>query len=240
MPPTRRDVLRRSGVALAAVGGAGAVGRAAGQTADEYAAPTGVTISYDQSRLERYRPWLDLSALKVKPYALFGLIAESPNYEYDVMVYAARYTHQDGVSSLSPPLTDSHLRDTEWLYVYVSESGSVEEVVYTAYHWTAKQSIAPNIPLYDGTHPVAHVVRPWHHYVLNGAVTGEFVDIDNLNAEDAFDRWLTEQGMADNLAPGTVRDPDTMRRRESWWRSGFDAWYAELFHSVLEPLPVIG
>lgn len=237
----RRDFLRQTGLAASGLGTvAVATQPAAAQTLSEYRPPEHVTISFDEARLKTYRPWLDLSALEIEPYGLFGQVASSPEYDYDVMVYAARYVMQQGVSPLAPPLNDSHFGDTEWFYVFVDEAGDVAEVVYTAYHWVAKRVVGDGIPLYDGTHPIAHVVRPWHHYVLAGDITGELVRLrDMTNRQQGFEDWL-ESGMMENLRPGTVRDPATMRWADSWWRDGWDATYAQIFHDWIEGLPVIG
>jgi hypothetical protein len=233
----RREFL--AGAAGAAVLSATA-GQAAAQSETELSAydpPAHVTISYDEQRLKTYRPWLDLSALDSKPYALYGQVVESPEYEFDVLVYAARYAIQEGISDLQPPLTDSHFGDTEFMLVYLNDQGEVAEVVYTVYHWTADRVSGDAIPMYDGDHVSATVVNPWHNYILRSGISGTFVNLRDMTDDtDGLQSWL-RNGMAANLKPGCLRDPETMLSRGHFWKSGWDARYAELFHTLIEPLP---
>lgn len=238
----RREFL--ASTATAATLGPAAVARAAAQLPDEYALPEFVSATYDEEYLSEYRPWLNLSRLDVRPYGLFAQVYTSPEYSTDALVYAARYTHQDGVSSLAPPLTDSHWGDTEWVFVFVDDAGAVEEVAYTLHHWTIDRASGDEIPLYDETHPSATVVNPHHSYILASGVDGEYVTLRDLltPAEDGegLEYWL-DRGMSDNLHPEVVKEPWTLKyTRDHLWRSGFDATYAQVFRTALEPLPFIG
>lgn len=204
---TRRQYLKvlgagaAGGAALPAVSGLAAADHGEQQ-------PSHVTLEYDQAFLETYRPMLVLRELDVKPLALYSWKATSPEYDTAVGVYWAEYTHQEGVSEY-----DSHFGDHEPVYVFVDEqSGDVEEVVYSGYHWLAARTRTPD--LYAETHPKLHVVSPWHHYFTT-TEQGTLVETGDLTSE--FQAWL-DNGLEDDLAPGTVVNPWRMRTRSDWWR----------------------
>lgn len=228
---SRRQFLKATGtVALATTTTAGTA------AADHYEhQPQHVSLEFDQAFLEKHRPKLVFEKeAREKLIGLFGWVARSNEYEHDVCVYAASYTHQEGLSpfsaALAAPLSDSHLGDHEFYYCFVAEDGTLDHVSYDAYHWIAERRTTDTIPV-DGTHPVAKVVSPWH--MFNHATTadqGELVDVDDLTTE--FQAWL-DNGLEDPLAPGTVVDPATMSMggRPHWWRNdvgsfSFDAAYA--------------
>lgn len=185
--------------------------------------PSHVTLAFDREFLEQYRPRLDFAAVETNPEdslpnAMYGWRASSPEHSTDVAVFWADYQYQQG---LSPFGHDSHLGDHEPVYVFVDdEDGSVEEVVYSAYHWLRGR--ARSSVLYDETHPMLSVVSPWHQYSLGGVADGEFVSVENLLA--VFEDWLAD-GLEEELAPGTVRNPWRMQGssgRQHWWREGAD------------------
>lgn len=207
--PTRRGLLRTvaTGAAIGSVGLGATTGSVAATHTDQQ--PDHVTISYDQDRLETYRPLVVTSHLDVKPTALYGWIATSTEYDYDWYVYFAEYAAQEGVSSY-----DSHYGDHEPVYVGVAD-GSVERLLYSGYHWIRATAAGESIPLYEETHPALYVINPWHHYALDPQTRGSFVGVRSL--VDVFEAWL-DNGMEESLAPGTVVDPATMRTRGDWWR----------------------
>jgi len=236
----RREFLKNS-VSLATLSvAAGDNNQMGGKTANEilaeYEPPEHVTLEFDEQELRTYRPWLDLSALVVKPFGLFGMKATSPEYDLDAYVYACKYTHQQGF--LAPPLGDSHWGDTEWLQVFVDQQDEVSDVVYTIHHWSVGRRSEDNIPLYDETHPIAHVSRKWHNYVLNGNVTGSFDTTlrDMTDPNSGFEHWIVDKDMHEHLRPGCVRVPWNMFNRDHFWRSGFDARYASIFTNILQPV----
>lgn len=216
----RRDFLRR----LAAVG-AGSVGLtatispAAALARDEYK-PEHVSLDFDRERLERYRPRLVFEeASRDQLIGLYGWYATSPEYDTDVAVYWASYTHQEGVTDF-----DSHYGDHEPLYVFVdSVTGEVQRVVYSAYHWLKGTTATSR------EHPQFTVVHPWHHYVQT-TTEGLLVGVDDLHG--VFDSWLAN-GLEEDLAPGSVVNPWSMRSRSDWWRRGsFGISLAEISVSV--------
>ncbi len=222
--PSRRDVLRT--VTATAATPLGVLGgltlgteTARGDHRDQQ--PADVTIEFDRGFLEQYRPRLDLSAVEAnsednRPNALFGWKATSPEHETDVAVFFAEYDYQQGIL---PGGQDSHLGDHEPFYVFVdSDTGDVQQVIYSAYHWLKGQIPTPT--LFEETHVEAAVVSPWHQYVVGPVPDGTLVAVEDLTT--AFDDWLDDEDFHDALAPGAVTNPWAMRDRQHWWREGSD------------------
>lgn len=208
---TRRDVLRAGAGTVATVAGLGTL---AGPAAADHTTrqPAHVTLTYDEARLNRYRPRLVVSDLAVLPNGLYGWVAQSPEYDTDVMVYWAEYPNQEGVTDY-----DSHVGDHEPVYVVVDEAGDVQEVVYSEWHWLAARDRTPAL---DGDHPLLHVVERHHQYEPTTR-QGSLFDIRDLTAY--FQPWL-DNGLEGSLEPGTVVDPWRMvgtGARPHWWRDSF-------------------
>jgi hypothetical protein len=205
---TRRGFLATVGAAAGASAG-GVVGFASTAAAlprGEYQ-PEHVSITFDETILERYQPRLVFEEdAKDKLIGLYGLLATSPEYDTNAAVYWASYTHQEGVSDL-----DSHRGDHEPIYVFYTDTGEIREVAYSAYHWikAERYSIETERPRFD-------VVDPWHHYIAT-TEKGELVGVSDLTAE--FEAWLSN-GLDESLEPGSVVNPWSMRSRRDWWRRG--------------------
>ena len=218
--PSRRAFLSRLGAAGMAVAGLTTLsGPAAALARDEYK-PDHVTLSYDQALLERYRPRLVFEDdSRDQLIGLYGWYATSPEFDTDVAVYWASYTHQTGVTDF-----DSHYGDHEPLYVFVnSTTGEVQRVVYSAYHWLKGTTVT------DREHPQFAVIHPWHHYIQT-TTEGVLVGVDDLHS--VFDSWLTN-GLEEDLATGSVVNPWSMLSRGDWWRRGsFGLSRGELLASV--------
>ncbi|NHX37621.1 MULTISPECIES: hypothetical protein [Halolamina] len=176
------------------------------------AKPDDVTLEYDESVLERYRPELVMpAAAEEKFIGLYGWVTRSEERETNVAVYWASYSHQEGwLGNL-----DSHYGDHEPVYVFFDDDG-VTQVIASIYHWIAGRAPGAEIPLVDDTHPQLRVIKPWHQYTAAGQ-PGEFFDVDDLTT--VFDSWL-DNGLEESLAPGSVTNPWTMRSRPDWWRRG--------------------
>lgn len=203
------------------------------------AQPDHVTLSYDQQRLERYRPLVEIPHdAPVRPTAWKAWTAESPEYDYTAHAYVLHYESQ--VTGRS---ADSHRRDREPVYVFVDEDlGEVREVVYSAYHWLSYRERSPPtwIPEEDdGEHVTLRSVPPWNHYVQTETI-GEKFDVDPLGTTDGepfhpdpdrkttFETWL-DTGWEAALHPGAAQDPDSMRWRDAWWRDGEERWARTLW-----------
>lgn len=207
---TRRSFLRTAGtVAL----GAGVLSATA--TASHFEAqPEHVTLSFDESTLKTYRPALDIPSQELDKFlGLYGLVATSPEYDTGCCVYWSSWTHQEGwLGNL-----DSHYGDHEPVYVFFDhDSGEVTKVVASIYHWMAGRSEPPAIPM-DETHPRLRVISPWHQYTAADG-SGSFYGIEDLTS--AFQSWL-DNGLEDDLEPGTVVNPWIMEGRGDWWRRGW-------------------
>lgn len=207
---TRRAFLRVAGTA--AVGAPLLASQAAADHFEHQ--PDHVTLTYDQGFLETYQPELVLPYKSNQKFlGMYGWVATSTEYDYDWCVYCAEYSHQTGVSSY-----DSHYGDREWFYVAV-DAGDPAKVLYTAWHWYKEETT--QFPTAGDTHPVAHVIDPWHHYVLDGsASSGTRPDVVDLGVGDdatKFQGWL-DNGLEESLYPGAVVNPASMQARDHWWR----------------------
>jgi hypothetical protein len=225
---SRRGFLRRVGAA-SALSGVAVTAASTPASADHYEMqPESVTLEFDREWLEQYRPRLDLSAVRehpddTLPNAMYAWKASSEDYETDVAVFISEYNYQQGII---PTGADSHYLDREPLYVAVdSETGEIQEVVYSAYHWLRGRTTA--FTVYEETHPEFGVVSPWHQYSQGLTSDGEFVNVDDLGGK--FEEWLRDDEFHDALAPGTVVNPWRMsgssaRARLHWWREGRDSF----------------
>lgn len=210
---TRRSFLK---TAAAATGSALAVTATSSPAAASHweHQPENVTITYDATMLETYRPELVFSDVdREKFVGLFGWVATSPDYDTDVCVYWTEYTHQEGwLANL-----DSHDGDHEPLYVFVnSDTGAIEQLVGSIYHWIAGRAYGDSIPLQDDTHPHLRVMNPHHQYTA-ATEAGIRDPVEDLTAY--FQDWL-DHGLEDALEPGVVVNPWRMQSRGDWWRRG--------------------
>ena len=221
---------RRTFLKAAAAGVVGGLSLSAAQPAAAFrdAKPDHVTLTYDEERLNQFRPVLidpPRQNADERPQEWYGWIAESPEYDYDVYVYCMKYRTQRGATRW-----DSHRYDREPIFVYVNRDlAEVREVTYTAYHWLANQETSPPIHTEDGgEHVRIAAVAPWNHYVLTDRV-GDFYDVEPLgnpdggafgeNGRTTFETWL-DTGWRDAAEPGVFQNPDIMRTRESFWADG--------------------
>lgn len=214
MPCTRRAWLARcagAGVATAGVTATAAAGHMGEQD------PL-TTLEYDEDTLLKYRPRLVTGHLDFRPNALYGWVARNPDFEHDVCVYWAAYDAQQDTGPWTWLIDTSHPGDHEPFYVaFDPDTGAVEEVVCSVYHWLAGRYDPAAITL-DGRHPQFHVVKPWHQYRAT-TERGVFVELDSLVR--VFESWL-DNGMEEDLFPGAAVDPWLMlgaSGRGHWWRS---------------------
>jgi hypothetical protein len=219
----RRELLR-----AVAAGSLGAVGLSSSATAvhDSSGQPSHVTLSYDESELETYRPKLVTGHLDTRPSLQYAWIAESTEHDDDAYCYWTYYVTQQGFTD-----QDSHYLDREPLYVFVDEAGDVSQVIYSGYHWLAADTHVPNTVEADddGQHPTFRVAKKYHHYLQTTDDSGELVDLSDLN--DQFDTWLAN-GWEDDLCVGCAQDPWLMRRRSSWWKDDRSGSLGELFAKI--------
>jgi len=173
-----------------------------------------VTLEYDQSTLDTYRPRLVLpSESREKLLGLYGWVARSEDYDTDVCVYWCSYSHQEGwIGNL-----DSHWGDHEPLHVvYDSQSGEVRRVRASVYHWVKGEVTVNGAPMYDDTHPHLRVFEPWHQFTAaRPADSGTFYDVEDLT--ETYPRWLSN-GLEESVHPGSSTVPWRMSDREHWWR----------------------
>lgn len=213
MQATRRDCLR---VASGAITGGACLSVIAGRSTASHLDVPGenVTIEFDQPMLDTYRPRLVFpTAAREKLIGLYGWVVTSPDFDTDVCCYWTSYTHQDGwLGNL-----DSHDGDHEPIQVEVdSQTGDVERVRASIYHWLKGEVPGASAALYEDTHPHLRVIEPWHQYTAAlPADDGSFVDVEDLTT--VFQSWL-DNGLEEDLHPGSTTVPWRMRDRTSWWQ----------------------
>lgn len=211
--PTRRDVLRSVG-ATAAAGVGLAATSAPVRAAHDDAQPDHVTIDFPTSDMSRYAPELVMSDdARAKFLGLYGWRASSPEYDTDIYVYWASYSHQDGfIGNL-----DSHRGDHEPIQVLVnSTTREVEKIRASVYHWIKGEAFAADFALADETHPRLRVIDPWHQYTAVDEGRGGFVP-EVADLRDEWDSWLAN-GLEGSVAPGSSVNPWIMSTRSDWWR----------------------
>jgi hypothetical protein len=222
---SRRSFLRVVGQAAAGLTGLGRIRRVAASEFPHWRAqPEHVTLYYDRATLREYQPRYQIQpADQEKLISQFAWTATSPEYQTDCHVYWTEYTHQDGFS-----VYDSHNGDHEPVYVFAdSETGSIETVVASVYHWLRGTADATTIPTTD-TRPHLRVMNPHHHHTAPTPDTGLYDPplrslLAPANGHDTrFTDWLAGptdvQGMAHDLYPGATTNPWVMLGRDHWWR----------------------
>jgi hypothetical protein len=226
MPVSRRSALRTAGFVTAA-SAAVATGshRAAAASPVTDATPDHVTREFDETLLNRYKPYLVTRDLGSNtPNALFGYVARSPEFDYTMCVYWAEYDFQRGVALGY----DSHFGDHEPVYVRVDEeTDELVDVAYSAYHWLRGWSATPVLAQGSGAHPLLHVVDPWHHYFLTAE---EGVDVDLAHLDDTtLEAWF-DNGWNDAIHVRTLAVPWVMGGadgRSDWWKDSVSAFSYE-------------
>lgn len=218
--PTRRAFLQTvSGAAAVTVAG---LATAAHRDGDWAAKPAGVTIEYDQTFLQQYQPKLVLDyQTREKVKGLYGYVVRGDAYQYDVACYWLQATHQEGLTTFGVVFgPDSHLGDHEPVYVLVDDD-AVDRVIYSTYHHFAG-AVTPETATFvqdrasDETHVVLRTVPEWHNYTADTDRDGAFLTLEDwLGVRDS---WV-DNGFYDETAPAAVENPDTMRSRDSWWRT---------------------
>lgn len=216
---SRRDLLRGGGAAaVGSVALAGASGRARADHRTNK--PADVTVSFDETTIEEYRPQLVLDGVEPAPNDFHALHATSSESDLNAVYGFLEYPYQEGVSS-----SDSHLGDHEPVIVFYDEhSGDVERVDYAGYHWFKATAPAEELQFAGdaGHRPILRVDRSYHHYyVYTGNAAGERPPLANL--DDSIDGWLSN-GLEDKLAPSQPFDPWAMLTRGTWWAHTANNW----------------
>ena len=199
--------------------------------------PEHVEILFDQQMLRRYEPRLIMNEQTRRRHkGLYGYVARSDEYDYDVCCYWSQLTHQDGLPIVR---ADSSFGDHEPIYVFVDkETEQIHDVIYTAYHWYASQISVEDSPdsfIRDrdddsATHIVLGVVDPWHHYTRDVHGSGVFLPLRNwLNVRDDW----ADSNMYEAAQNEAIEDPMLMRDRNSWWQDdSTDSLFAELWRML--------
>lgn len=179
-------------------------------------------IEFDEQYLYEYQPKLRMSPeVRESQKGLYGYVARSADRDTDVLCYWSQLTHQDGLPGAR---ADSHLGDHEPIYVFVnSESGDVEEIVYSAYHWftgTAEIGDTPSASLATiradkPTHATMTVVDPWHHYRFTPGEAAAFVELKSW--PEVRETWI-RNGFYDPADVATIEDPWSIRDSDGWWK----------------------
>lgn len=222
---SRRGALR-AGAALLAAGGVGGALSAPAAAEHDSSKPAYVTLSYNESMIERYQPLLILDGVEVEPWDYHALVARSAESDLDVIVGFHKYPYQEGVSPFGE---DSHLGDREPAYVYVdSTTGEPIKVQYSAYHWYENTVRYENLQTdSSGDRAMLQVVPTHHqHRLYDGWKTEqEATDLPVKNLLETYPGWL-ENGLHSEIHPGAVYNPqEEMQFRDSWWRDSAKGWF---------------
>ena len=169
--------------------------------------PDHVTVSYPESELAEYQPELQLNHLDVTPEAVYAAKYSSSQYTTDVYVYWAYYPVQQGYSG-----SDSHRLDREPVYVFVdSDSGDVEKVTYTQYHYLQETKSQAALDM-DGKNVQLYAVNPHHHYFTE--ISGPTEKTTLRDFRDVNQAWY-DNGWEAN--PDVVMNPWAIQNEDSWW-----------------------
>lgn len=208
-----------------------------------------ITITFDRSVLEYYRPALELQGVDVRPSTIYAWSSSSNEFEYDVHTYVVYYQTQYGTTT-----EDSHKDDREIVQVYSDpQTREVREAVYSAGHWSAYRNTAPNTYVPDdgsGEHVTLEVDDSYHHHLGTDTIGSLGIDLEPLGTADKlfdedtertqYEKWL-HNGLAGTLRPGAWVNGDIMRFREDYWaenRSTFrDRWGASVWRRLAGILP---
>lgn len=220
---TRRGFLKSAGTAGAVLVG-GAASSETTTAAHTRQIPDYLHITFPRDELRTYQPKLELAAEDAEKFMdTVAWKVSSSEYQYDVLIYFNRYTHQDGAS----PYT-SHWGDREPIYLFINDRGEIEQDRFSAYHWYAGGGYG--VPTGPDGHPLYHVVTPHHHHFRISDATGtELTTLEPLGTRDtledpetntAFETMLAN-GLEGALAEGVVTNAEKMLTRPHWWASNY-------------------
>jgi len=187
---------------------------------DDRFAHVETTHSEDLEILRRYQPLLVMQAEDRKQFKFqLAYVARSEEYDTYACCYISRYIVQDGVGP-----GDSHLGDTEPVYVFVQEDTDVPtEVVFSAWHWNAAGAFAADAALSEdrtssATHVSLDIATPHHQYSLREDDRGVFYDLADWHD---YRQRLVDNGLYDRGEPAAFEEPWTMSAdhggRAGWW-----------------------
>lgn len=195
--------------------------------------PDHVTCEYNESTLEDYQPKLTINHLDIQPTTVYAEYCSSPEHDTDVAMYWAYYPVQEGISS-----ADSHRLDREPIYVFINEdTGDVDKVVYTGYHYIKATNVNPDIV--DTKNTTFEVAKPHHHYTDIGVdAYGEYPSLSDFST--VHDYWY-KNGWEAN--PTVTANPYEIQYTTSWWSNDSylnitaSEWYWEMKFKLQELNP---
>lgn len=212
--PTRRDALRAGSLGTAAIGLSASAQLASATHPRQQ--PDHVSIAFEESTLNTYRPLLDISqSSREKLIGLYGWVARSPEHDTAVCVYWCSYTHQEAPAWA--PET-GHIGDHEPIAVeFDPDTGEVLRVRASIYHWI-KGEVAGSDAVLDDRNPTLRVIDPYHHYTAqpDASLCSEF-PVEDLTA--VFEAWL-DNGLEEDLHVGACYNPWVMHTQSDWWAPG--------------------
>ncbi|ELZ14407.1 hypothetical protein C478_07277 [Natrinema thermotolerans DSM 11552] len=222
--------------AATVVGGTSTASAATNDGTEAYwdAQPEHVTVSFDRAAIEAYQPRLLWDRYDVAdPISYTALYAESPEWDTDVVAGFHEYAQQEGATA-----QDSHAGDHEPSYVFInSDTGDVQRVVYSGYHWFQASVTRDQIRLVQndagGENPVLRRVPPWNHHLPTASGidrTGRAFPVESML--DSLDAWLVN-GMSGSLRVDQPLNPWKMLNAHDWWQddamSTIEIWMQQLY-----------
>ncbi len=243
---SRREAMQKvawsTALATTATTASGTVA-ADGSVLDEYAdaKPNHVIITdYGEDAttdawLDYYRPLLDLRHVPHDNHPTirgWRVTSNESDVETEAAVYLSEYAVQKDALTLT-----SHSGDHEWIYVFVDpDSGEVQSVSYSFYHWLRGFIREPTVYDQNGGKHVMFTAAPTYHNHVPRTDPGEgaLMDVHPLGDYDTltgpfYD--ILKNGMNQSLEPGAVHEPWRLSpdgSLDAWWRQDGGKWYNRL------------
>lgn len=183
--------------------------------------PEHIQTYYDDKldEIEKYQPRLSTTHLTIKPERVYARYYATPEERTDCIVYIIYYPTQHGFSG-----KDSHYHDREVVHVFVDDSGDVDSIHYSGYHYLVARD---SRPVMDGDRPVLYVIGPHNHMRKprdgdekeTAIEHGETPPLHDLN--ERANIWFRNNW---EMSPEMMRDPWLSHNRRSWWRKSTTAF----------------
>ncbi|ADB63908.1 hypothetical protein Htur_5020 (plasmid) [Haloterrigena turkmenica DSM 5511] len=179
--------------------------------------PDGVQIIWDEQRLWKYQPLLQMDAETRDRFdGLYGYVATSEDEDTDVLCYWSKTERVKSLPGGNDTLGSS-IGDHDPIYVFVnSDTGELERIVYSGYNLEAAEIQPGTDDLVtqradSPTHATFTVVNGWHHYRHTPEKTGFFTALKSWPA--VRDTWSNNGFGPDTTA---VQNPWELTTKNDW------------------------
>lgn len=186
------------------------------------AKPDDTEIVYDEARLRRYQPKLDLSQQqRDDTEGLYGFVAESDSEDTYACCYWLLTDKGESPIFANP---NSALGGHIPIYVFVDEeTDEVSDIVYASWQWLAadlepsEDTLTQDRADYP-THASFELVEPYNVLRTLEDGGGHFSQLNSLPGDR--ESWI-DNGWYDSASATAIENPWSMLdSREGWWESG--------------------